>query len=136
MGAWSAGAFNNDDARDWIAELAGSEGTTALEDTLNAISPDDSEYVEAPECSMAVVAAEVVAALAQRPSTDLPDELREWLRGKPVPDERLLRRAHDAVARILRSSELKDLWSESSDASAWTGSLHDLQERLAGRNTA
>lgn len=134
MGAWGFGAFDNDDAIDWISDLEESEDATVLEDALIAIPNDDSEYVEAPECSMAVAAAEVVAALAQHPSVDLPEQIREWVKNKPAPDEKLRRRAHDVIARILRSSELKELWSDSSDAEAWTASLHDLQRRLSRRN--
>jgi hypothetical protein len=134
MGAWGFGAFDNDDAMDWIAELEESEDGAVLEDALSAIPTDDSEYVEAPECSIAVAAAEVVAALAQHPSADLHEQVRDWVKNKPAPDERLRRRAHEVIARILRSSELKDLWSDGSDAEAWTASLHDLQRRLSGRN--
>ena len=131
MCAWGAGAFDNDDALDWVADLEESEGMSALEDALDAIFHDDSEYVEAPECSMAVAAAEVIAALARRPSTDLPDGVRAWVRGKAIPDEKLRQRAREAITRILQSSELQELWAESPDAAAWTASLQNLQERLS-----
>ena len=131
MGAWGTGSFDNDDALDWVSNLEESEGNSAIEDALDAISPDDSEYIEAPECSMAIAAAEVIAALGYRPSRDLPDNVREWVRGRPIPDERLRQRARDAITRILRSSEFQELWAESPDAAAWTASLQNLQERLS-----
>lgn len=136
MGAWGSGYFENDDALDWISHLEESEGTTALEDALSAIPLDDSEDVEAPECSMAIAAAEVVAALSKRPSASLPKEIKKWLKGKPVPNESLRKLARDAIDRIARSSELQELWAESSDAEAWSASLRDLQRRLTDTKPA
>jgi hypothetical protein len=136
MSAWGPGYFDNDDALDLIGELQESGGSTALEDALNAIPLDDSEYVEAPECSMAIAAAEIVAALSKHPSADLPDEIKKWIKGKLVPNERLRKLAHDAIDRIGRSSELRELWAESPDGKAWSASLRDLQRRLADAKAA
>jgi hypothetical protein len=71
MGAWGFGSFDNDDAADWIFELEESSGVTALVSAFKAIKPD--RYLEAPECSVALAAAEVVAALRGRPLPTLKD---------------------------------------------------------------
>jgi len=62
MGAWGIGSFDNDDAVDWAYELGESQGTELLVATLEAIGPED--HLEAPDCSIALAAAEVVAALS------------------------------------------------------------------------
>ncbi len=54
MGAWGSGPFENDDACDWLDELADS-GVAALRAAL-ALA-DDAEYLEAPDGSVIVAAA-------------------------------------------------------------------------------
>jgi hypothetical protein len=97
---------------------------------LPAADPDG--YLEAPTCSMALAAAEVVAALAGRPAPDLPEEVRTWVaahRLTVTPDLRALSlRALDQVAA---DSELKELWAESEESGAWIDGLQELRSRLA-----
>ena len=69
MGAWGIGTFENDDAGDWVDRLEESEGLTLLTETL-APAADPSGYLEAPTCTEALAAAEVVAALAGRPAPE------------------------------------------------------------------
>lgn len=71
MGAWGSGSFDNDDALDWVNDLEGSKGTAVIEFALQAVL-DESDYLEAPECSAALCAAEVVAALKGAPGQGLP----------------------------------------------------------------
>ncbi len=67
MGAWGYGPFENDDAMDFVGDLETATGTGHLSTILYAISDDRTEYVEAPESSVAIAAAEVVAALLGHP---------------------------------------------------------------------
>lgn len=61
MGAWGTGSFENDDAADWVAGL---DAISPEELTRILIAAaDDPEYLEGPAASVAVAAAEVVAAL-------------------------------------------------------------------------
>ena len=76
-GAWESGSFDNDDAQDWAAQCARSKGSVFVSSTLSAVLAEG--YVEAPECSAAIAAAEVVAAAKGRPSASLPKELSVWL---------------------------------------------------------
>jgi hypothetical protein len=64
VGAWDADPFGNDDAADWAAEfelLDRSAGLQVLEAVFTVANQAD--YVEAPDGSIAVAAAQVVAWL-------------------------------------------------------------------------
>jgi hypothetical protein len=129
-GAWGTGSFENDDALDWAREFEAKPGMNALVSTLEATG---SGYLEAPEGSAAVAAAEVVAAMAGKPSATLPAGLGAWARKQPRAEALaqlpLARRAVDRVARG-ESSELRELW-HASDAAAWQKSIAELEARLS-----
>jgi hypothetical protein len=129
MGAWSHTSFGNDDALDFVAAVA-EEGefaiTTAFED-VNLLAAGD--YLEAPVASMAIAAAEFVAAACGRPPEDFPEDavlalplIRNKLALKPA--------AVKAVSRVLDSSELRDLWADVEDFDKWRADVGDLLERL------
>ena len=63
MGAWGLGNFDNGDALDWVVDLKEPSGLGILEKPLSAVQTKSHGYLEAPECSIALAAAEVVAAL-------------------------------------------------------------------------
>jgi len=132
-GAWDIGPFDNDDALDWVSELENSGGTSILESALKDVTRS-MLYISAPECSRAVAAAEVVAALAGKPRAELPDEVTSWVRSNNrVADKDLIVLARKAVALVRDSSksELADLWRDSgSDYDDWHASLSDLLKRL------
>lgn len=129
MGAWKAGSFDNDDALDWVNDFADEPNREFVESTLKAAIESD-EYLEAPESSMAIAAAEVVAALQGAPHPALPDEIQEVLSsGEITVDQNLVDLALKAVERIKTNSELKELWEES-DASEWLSAIENLEERL------
>jgi hypothetical protein len=131
MRAWGPGSFENDDALDWLGELAASDdGAGALFWAFEAVV-DGVGYAEAAEASAALAAAEMVAALHGRPAAELPEDAAAWIRANAgaVSDEALpLARA--AVERVRRSSELRDLWDEA-DPAPWYAAVNDLLERLA-----
>jgi hypothetical protein len=125
------GTFENDDAGDWVYQLEEANDLDLVRGTLLAAA-DPEGYLEAPTCSMALAAAEVVAALAGRPAPDLPEEVRTWVEAHRLtvpPDLRALSvRALDQVAA---GSELKELWAESEESGAWIDRLQELRSRLA-----
>ena len=130
MGAWGVGSFDNDDASDWVYELQESEGTELLTPALEAISPD--AKLEAPECSMALAAAEVVAALYGQALDALPTEVAAWVNENDVDmDSDLIALALMAIHRIDTDSELKDLWKDSGELDAWSATIRDLESRLS-----
>ncbi len=76
MGTWGAKSFENDDAMDWIAVIEEASDTEPMKDALAAVLEAEGEYLEAPDCSNAMAAAEVIAALNGAPSPDLPEEVK------------------------------------------------------------
>ncbi len=63
MGAWAEGPFDNDDAADFVGDLAevtdADSIASALDEALDL--PPDGEYVESPDMSTAIAAAAIVA---------------------------------------------------------------------------
>jgi hypothetical protein len=130
MGAWGAGSFENDDAMDWVVGLAEGSGDAVLRDALTPIATTDDRYLEAPECSIAVAAAEAVAAARGHANASLPDEVVGWVRKKREVTGELVVLARSAVDRIAAKSELRDLWDESDSAETWRAAMTDLRARL------
>lgn len=129
MGAWKAGSFDNDDALDWVNDFADEPSREFIEITLKAVIESD-EYLESPESSMAIAAAEVVAALQDAPHPTLPDELQEVLSSDEITvDRNLVDLALNAIERVKTNSELKELWEEG-DASEWLSAIASLEKRL------
>jgi hypothetical protein len=122
---------------DWVAELEASKGIKLLEKAFNTVNStvSDEEYLEAPDGSIALAAAEVVAAMLGRPDPQLPQEVQAWIAaGQGTATPALAASASKAVSSVLQyeQSELMSLWgdAESSDAQAWTASGRSLLARL------
>ena len=131
MGAWGTGSFENDDAADWVAGL---DAITPEELTrILAHAADDPEYLEGPAASVAVAAAEVVAALRRSGADGTQAKIRDWVGKHPQAfTEELQAVAIRAVDRVRRNSELKDLWMEADGLNEWIAGLLELQGRLGG----
>jgi hypothetical protein len=130
VGAWGPGSFENDDALDLLDDVVDGGGMDVIQSAF--MIADDGEYLEAPEASAAVAAAEIVAALAGRPAADLPGEAAEWVRAHAAaPRPALVRQARAAVQRVRTDSELKELWEEGEEApTGWYACMDDLLRRL------
>jgi len=130
MGAWGTGSFENDDARDWIGKLdtvVPEELTRIFADTANG-----SNYIEAPEASVVVAAAEVVA-LSNSSSSGVPAGILNWTaENRAAFTTELKGVAVRALERVRRNSELKDLWLEADGLNDWIAAIQDLQSRLQG----
>ena len=131
MGAWGTGSFENDDAADWVSGL---DAITSEELTrILAHAADDPEYLEAPAASVAVAAAEVVAALRGSGADGTQAKIRDWVGKHPQAfTAELQAMAIRAVDRVRRNSELKDLWMEADGLNEWIAGLRELQGRLGG----
>lgn len=135
MGAWSTGSFDNDDAMDFVARLE-SDGADAIQAALAEVTGLDAQhYLEAPEASCAIAAAEIVAAARDGDVSRLPDDAREWLDDcrDSIVAPSLLASAHRAVERVLSHSELKELWEEggaNANTKAWEDGVRALIKRL------
>lgn len=129
MGVWGTGAFDNDEAMDWLYRLDAG-GDELLLKTLEQIVRCH-QYLEASVCFEGVAAAEIVAALKDGDISNLPDTARQWVcRQDKSPEDNLVQLVLRAVRRIRMDSELKDLWSESGSIAEWIGALGILEKRL------
>jgi hypothetical protein len=135
MPGWGTGSFENEDAQNFLGRL-NSLGVDDLRPILARADQDD--YLEAPESSVTVAAAEVVAALVavaknETSSPATPRQIFDWISknqaGAP-PD--LVDLARRAVEKVRTNSELKDLWLEAEGLNEWSAALRDLEGRLGG----
>lgn len=136
MGAWGAGPFDNDEAGDWSGEFDGvddeSTGLRLLADALDLGEAHD--HVEAPEGSIAVAAAAVVAWLHDPgaiPDSPYAEAAAAWVRtASPTPNASLTAAALAALDRVRSGqSELGELWAESDDTT-WRETLTQIETLL------
>jgi hypothetical protein len=132
MGAWSASNFDNDDALDWLDDLCESDDDGAIRAGLaTVVDWPESEYLESIDCCVALVAAEMVAAVLGHPAGDIPEEAEEWIeRNSPDIGGEEVQLARQAIQRILKSSELNDWWKASENYDEWLEAVRDLEHRL------
>lgn len=130
MGAWGIGSFDNDDALDWVIELEAADDSAILDAAFNTILDDTAQYLDAPDCCSAIAAAEVVAALLGKPDDALPEDVQVWVSARPAIDDTLTARARQALASILKVSELKELWEEVDEYDQWLAAVNGLIGRL------
>lgn len=132
MGAWGADSFENDDASDWLADFCNSpdgELTSTALSTVAEMSATD--YLEAPECSVGIAAAEVVASQKGAANPNLNDEAKKCLANlESKVDPGLVSLALKALERIKTNSELKELWDESENPAEWYQAVGNLEARL------
>lgn len=134
MGAWGPASFDNDDAASWLDDLPDHADLTVLSQALTAVAAVDE--VEAPEASMALAAAELVAALGGQPAPDLPEAARRWAADQQEQPAQVLRDlALSAVSRVQTRSELQELWDETPDGPRWQAVVANLAARLQGAAT-
>ena len=133
MGTWGISAFDNDDASDWLDTIDGEslDSVTLLFDSV--LSTPEDAYLEAPQCSVTLAAAELMAVALGKPGPSVPEQALSWSRNHSLKsDNSTIAKAIKAVSRIAEKSELKDLWDESSAAGDWVKAIADLKLRLQG----
>jgi Domain of unknown function (DUF4259) len=134
MPGWGTRSFENEDAQNFLGRL-NSLGIDDLKLIL-ARAADHDDYLEAPESSIAVAAAEVVAAVVTAgrsgaSSPESPRQILDWSsknQASASPDLGDL--ARRAVERVRTDSELKDLWLEAEGLNEWSAALRELEGRL------
>jgi hypothetical protein len=133
MAGWGTGSFENEDAQAWLPQLT-SLSVGDLQPLLSRAADND-DYLEAPDASVAVVAAEAIAALKGEPAALTPKEIADWaLKAKSdnTSELDLSGLALRATQRVRTNSELKELWHEADGLNEWSANLRDLEKRLAG----
>jgi hypothetical protein len=132
MGAWGAGSFQNDDALDWIGVAFEDGGALAVAGMLRLVTqlPDDA-YLEVDIASAAVAAAAIAAAARDGDLSTLPEDLRDTVSRdrQSLSSPALIASAKTAVARVLQSSELQELWADSG-SQEWFSEMNNLLARL------
>ena len=134
MGTSGTGIFDNDDAMDWL-EGFGSDGASAVQAALDTVTGlDPTDYLEATEAAHALAAAELVAAARDGDLSRLPKDAAGRLKANAaaINAAKLVGPARRAVSRVLKHSELKELWDDSPDAEEWMDGVNELLERLKG----
>jgi hypothetical protein len=128
MGAWGTGSFENDDAKNWLAEL----GLIVPDDLTQILvrAADNPGYLEAPASRIVVAVAEVVAALNGSPAQEVSPEIVKWTTNRQASTPELLALTLRALERVRKNSELKDLWLEADGLNDWIAAIQDLQTRV------
>jgi hypothetical protein len=133
MSGWAPGPFDNDDALDFIDDLAEAPEWRTVVQALDHVTKA-AGYLEAPEGSIAVAAAAIVAA-AVGDVTILPDNHRELKAALGAPPEGAVALARSALARVVApASELDELWQEGDDHDAWLTQIAVLQSTLSAKS--
>jgi hypothetical protein len=131
MGAWGSGSFENDDASDWLADFCAAPNQQSIKEALATIADmDATDYLEAPDCSVAIAAAEIVAAQKGAPNSDLTAETRDCIAKLQSANDNMVSLALKALERIRNNSELKELWDQSETPAEWYDSVSNLEARL------
>lgn len=124
MGAWGAGAFDNDDALDFVSEIA---SLADLEAQLTAAGTEGE--IEADHAARILVAGECVAAMRGHRHKSMPDDLAKTVLGFGKPSMDLLETMHNNVSAVIARSELTELWAEEGSGE-WQREMTGLIERL------
>ncbi len=127
---WDSGIFENDDALDWIFDLRESGSIPRVEAALDVILKNKGNVLEVSDCQIALVAAEVIAAMKGNPNPDLPEELEEWIGDAILNDDDLRIKAVNVVENILNDSKLPKSTLTADFNKAKKQPLQDLLKRL------
>jgi len=134
MGAWSHESFGNDDACDFAADLAAADDLSLIESTFDTVLEAGDDYLEAPEASQAIAAAEAVARLQGNwgVRNAYSEEVDGWVeRTRIVPPAGIVQKAQLALDRVMAEpSELLELWQEGDGGEEWTAAVRELRGRL------
>src|SRR5687768_10659769 len=112
MGAWGLLFDENDDAADWLADFGDAPDWSIVDQTLDCAGED---YLEAPDCSNALAAAEVIAAGIGKASPRLDPAIADWASQTPNEAELRRQKAADVLSRVRDDSELSELWHETDE---------------------
>jgi hypothetical protein len=132
MGAWGVSNFDNDDAQDWLNDFTAKPNITAVKEALlTVINLGPDEYLEMPDCGSALAAAEVVAAMGNMPSAELPTEIIQWSKEhSSLVSDSITSLALEALLRIKTNSEMQEAWQEAISEPQWQAEIKALEVRL------
>jgi hypothetical protein len=130
---WGSGTFDNAGARQFVETLEDAPDLEPLEELLDEVL-EMAESGEPPDerlSTSTVAVAETIAALAQRPANDLPEEVRQWCFDNPGLDlSEVQPKAVQALGVILMESELRRVQEDSGLLPEWESEVEALRDRL------
>lgn len=128
MPGWGTGSFENEEAQTFLTQLK----SLSIDDLSAVLTrAADHDYSAAPDASVAIVVAEIVATARGNPPHSVPTQIAEWIANiEGSPSSQMSELARRAVEKVRTNSELKDLWLEAEGLNEWSAALRDLEERL------
>jgi hypothetical protein len=130
MGTWATGPFDNDEAMDFVGDLAEAPAWRTVVQMLDHVTKT-AGYLEAPEGEIAVAAAAIVAASVGA-VTILPDSHQDLKAALGAPPAGAVALARAALARVVApASELDEFWQEGDGHDAWLTQIAALQTTLS-----
>jgi hypothetical protein len=127
VGAWGHLFDENDDAADWLGDFEDSPDWATVD---QALAITDADYIEAPDASNALAAAEVVAAGLGKASPRLEDAVSEWATARSSDAATRRQQAIAALTAVRDNSELQELWQEAEEYADWQASVNETLSRL------
>jgi hypothetical protein len=131
-------AFCTDEAADWLQRLDPARGAAPVDHALRVVAESADPRAEAGRAEIALVAAELVAAMHGYPHAALPEPGRAWVEAQGGArsvrtdgdfDELVM--ATRALDLIVTSSQLSDARADPEADARWRAALDDLRMRLA-----
>ena len=123
MSIWGPLPVENDDAADWLSEFSEEPSISGLVDVFDEVaSVDSEEYIEIPECSVAVAAATIVRDLFKSERSeyffDNAWSTLQALFAKLTPTARinLIRKALKSINVVMLESERSELFQVIQDS--------------------
>jgi len=130
MAEWGPGIYENDDAMDWIYDLLDSGGLSRVKKALDVVEQDGSDSVETADCRIALVAADLVAALDGDINPNLPAEAEEWIALINRSASGLRPKAENVVRLIHKDSVLRKDMEKKRILKEWEQQMDALIKRL------
>lgn len=131
-------AFCTDEAAEWLQALDPARGQAPVDEALRSVADSADPRASAGRAEVALVAAELVAALHGHPHPALPAPGRAWVEALGGPhgvrtdaDFDALVMATRALDLVVTSSQLSDARLEAGADGRWRAALDDLRMRLA-----
>jgi hypothetical protein len=131
-------AFCTDEAAEWLQMLDPERGTAPVDEALRGVADSADPRASAGRAEVALVAAELVAAMHGHPHPALPEPGRAWVEARggaravrTDADFDALITATRALDLIVTSSQLSDARMDDREDERWRSALDDLRMRLA-----
>lgn len=130
-GAWGTGSFENDSALDWVSEnITSATSMNVLAHMFAFVQAN--KYLDVDDCSSAIAAAEIVAAMKMNKFDKLPKDVATWAkRNKGHFNKALALEALKSVniCSDSKKSELAVLW-RGAQYDEWKRTIDNIKARL------